>query len=78
MRLYLLKPIDESTHWMPWFDKAFGFVVRAASETDARAMAAADAGDEGAATWLDATFTQCVELADDGKPGVIIQEFASA
>lgn len=38
MKLWLLRPVvglDENDNpWWPWYDKAFGFVVRA--ETEAR------------------------------------------
>ena len=36
MKLWLLKPIKR---WTVWYDKAFGFVVRAATEDEARAAA---------------------------------------
>jgi hypothetical protein len=40
---------DESSApdaWHPWYDKAFGFVVRADNERAARELAAANGGDE--------------------------------
>lgn len=37
MRLWELRPIDkDSGPWEPWYDKAFGFVVRADTEAQAR------------------------------------------
>ena len=37
MRLWILRPIDEAAgQWSPWFDKAFGFVMRAETEEAAR------------------------------------------
>lgn len=45
MKLWLLRPIDGvSEPWAPWYYKVFGFVIRALTESDARSMAAADAG----------------------------------
>lgn len=40
MKLWLLRPIDpHGGLWDPWFDKIFGFVVRAETETEARTLA---------------------------------------
>jgi hypothetical protein len=37
VRLWLLRPVESgSAFWEPWYDKAFGFVVRAETEEDAR------------------------------------------
>jgi hypothetical protein len=44
MKLWLLRPKEGRSHWEPWYDKAFGFVVRANSETEARKLASGDAG----------------------------------
>jgi len=49
MKLWLLRPrVLEDTFdpWEPWYDKAFGFVVRAETEKDARQMAQERAGIE--------------------------------
>lgn len=85
MKLYLLKPIDleaDVSPWRPWYDKAFGFLVRAETELEARTLADGDAGDENRPTlvdgsydyeskliihpWLDPNLTSCLELG----PGV--------
>ena len=91
-RLWLLRPhaevLERKSHpWRPWFEKVFGVVVRAANETDARALAQAEAGSEGvgvyrelgcaqeekaAAVWLDPTKTACEMLEVDGPPAVIL------
>ena len=61
MKLWLLRPRllsakraaeseeceDVEWPWDPWYDKAFGFVVRSETEEDARALAAKECGDEG-------------------------------
>lgn len=89
MKLWLLRPnkydfaVDELTYiqgtaWDPWFDKAFGFVVRAKNENEARIRAQEQAGDEGDAVWLSSEFSTCTELTADGEPAVVIRDFAAA
>jgi len=50
MPLWLLRPREdlpvEDNPWEPWYDKAFGFVVRAKTEAIARQLANADGGAE--------------------------------
>lgn len=85
MKLWLLEPLEDTERnyhqpgspWDPWYDKAFGFVVRAESEADARALANEEHGDEGDA-WLDPALSKCVELTADGEPGVVLRDFAAA
>ena len=94
MRLWLLRPVDglkkNDNPWAPWYDKAFGFVVRAETEDEARALAHADAGDENRneflgrkvadtnQPWKDAKYSTCVELLPKGAAGVVMKDFASA
>ena len=90
MKLWLLRPQekyervslggndDASNPWEPWFDKAFGFVVRAETEERARQLASEDAGDENEGSWLSPEFSSCVELSVTGLETVIIRDFASA
>jgi hypothetical protein len=93
MHLWLLRPRDDlpiSDHpWEPFDDKAFGFVVRAETEADARQLANAAGGDEcgpirtepyrvGGDPWLDPRYSSCVELLPDGPPGVIILDYRQA
>ena len=83
MRLWLLRPIDpDSGPWDPWYDKAFGFVVRAESEQLAREAVATRgwgaAGDEGRAPWLDASLSSCEPLDGDGPAEIIMRDFAGA
>lgn len=78
-KLYLLRPIDdEAGNWEPWYDKAFGFVVRAADELEARSFAMLKAGDEGSDVWVDASQTSCEALENEGEKGILIQDFKSA
>lgn len=87
MNLYLLKPIDPDTGpWDPWYDKAFGFVVRAASPAEAREIADANAGDENRergnpnpiSPWLDPKLSTCRVLHPDGEAGPILRDLYSA
>lgn len=90
MKFWLLRPIDglnnENNPWEPWYDKAFGFVVRAETETKARKFAHTNAGDEnrdaGTANtkqpWKDAEYSTCVELSLNGEEGIILRDFAAA
>lgn len=53
MKLWLLRPIKD---WIPWYDKSFGFVIRAESEDAAREMADKNRENENAKNgnpWLD-------------------------
>lgn len=94
MKLWILRPVDglpkNDNPWNPWFDKSFGFVVRAETEAEARDMAHAEAGDEnrdiflGSKTsytigpWKNAKYSTCTELLPDGAAGVVMMDFASA
>lgn len=87
MKLWILRPVGFSdidlrgTSWDPWYDKAFGFVIRADNEDQARAIAQANGGDEtreSRTAWTDATLSTCEPLSDEGEPGVVIRDFASA
>lgn len=93
MKLWLLRPIDPDGHgslWEPWYDKAFGFIVRAETEVEARVFAQANAGDEAelwdsenrtrrsTEAWTSAEHSTCIELTLTGEPGVIMRDFASA
>lgn len=94
MKLWLLRPVDglaeNDNPWEPWYDKAFGFVVRAETEAEARDMAHAGAGDENRGQfmnaktantqepWKDAKYSTCVELLPDGPAEVVMQDFARA
>jgi hypothetical protein len=74
MKLWILEPVDDNKLWKPWYDKAFGFVVRAQSEGEARLLAAKMCGDEKENAWLDSANSTCIELLPDGKEGVIIRD----
>jgi hypothetical protein len=94
MKLWLLRPVDglakNDDPWEPWYDKAFGFVVRAETEAEARALAHAEAGDENrglflrariadtAQPWMDAKYSTCTELLPEGAAELVMKDFASA
>jgi hypothetical protein len=94
MKLFLLRPKENlpkcDNPWKPWYDKAFGFVIRAESEVQARQLAHHSAGDENrcmwagekiadtTAPWLDAKYSICIELVADGEPSIVMRDFAAA
>lgn len=78
------KPYDKTNPWVNWYDRAYGFVVRAKSETKARQIADCYAGDENRSSgnldelrrpWLDPKMTICDELTTDGKLGLIVRDY---
>lgn len=86
MKLWLLRPVESVVivqdrnlnPWQPWYDKSFGFVVRAPTEEMARFIASEHCGDEGEAAWLDAKHSTCMELLLEGEGGMIIEDVANA
>ncbi|GAG23345.1 unnamed protein product [marine sediment metagenome] len=94
MKIFELRPVedlkDNDNPWEPWYDKSFGFIVRAETEAEARKHADENAGDENRAEflntktantknpWLDEKYSTCVELNGDGEAGMIMQDFARA
>lgn len=85
MQLYLLKPRKIISHninpWSPWYDKAFGFVIRAENEEQARKIADENAGDEnygGEHPWLNSKQSTCVLLTNEGKQELVLRDFNAA
>ena len=94
MKLWLLNARKDLPYgdnpWEPWYDKAFGFVVRAETEEQARQIAHENAGDENRGAfmrtniadmpqpWLDSKYSQCSELLKDGEAGMVLQDFHAA
>jgi hypothetical protein len=84
MKLWLLRPrkecIKKDNPWEPWYDKAFGFVIRAKTEKKARCLADQDAGDENDnfSAWTDKKYSTCIELTPSGKEQIILRDFYSA
>lgn len=94
MKLYVLRPIEvllkNDNPWEPWYDKAFGFVIRAETPDRARQIAHENAGDENRGEfagrprantktpWLDKKYSTCEELKEGGEEELIVRDFASA
>lgn len=94
MKIWLLRPVDglakNDNPWEPWFEKAFGFVVRADSEAEARLLAHAEGGDENRGEflfgktsettqpWMDVKYSTCVELTAEGASEVVLVDFRQA
>ena len=92
--LWLLRPVDNlpdsDNPWHPWYDKCFGFVVRAETEEKTRTMAHRNGKDENMGEfsgnqistttipWLDKNYSTCIKLTDYGVSEVIIQDCADA
>ena len=90
MKLWILRPVDGladgNNPWDPWFDKCFGFVVRAETEADARQFAHEGAGEENygpsiftrtpatKSPWLDPAYSTCDELLSEGEAGIVIED----
>jgi hypothetical protein len=75
MKLWLLQVNDAQE---PWFDRMFGFVIRAKDEGAARRLASLRAGDEGPEAWLSPAHSTCVELKADGPEEVIMEDYNPA
>lgn len=72
--------VDGKDPWQPHWGKAFGFVVRAPSEEEARWQAHASGGEEnrtlpGVQPWLDPHYSRCDPLSDDGAAEVLLVNF---
>lgn len=89
MKLWLLKARDEElpdddNPWNPSYDKTFGLVIRAPSETEARQQAQSitrnEEDDYATATspWLDSKYSTCIELVNDGEAAVLMTDFRRA
>jgi hypothetical protein len=82
MKIFLLNAKAKSRVWTPWYDKAFGFVVRADDEKQARELASKEAGDEGAKAWLNPQQSLCEIVGDAVGNGeeaqVLLRDFAAA
>lgn len=88
MKLWKLTPRHDALWWCepgkdPWEphqDKAFGFVVRAPGEEEARWQAHESGGQEndripGVRPWLDPHYSLCEELPAEGPQGVVLVNF---
>lgn len=95
MKLWIIKARTDLEYandpWKPWYDKAFGFVIRAETEEAARQLAQGNSGDEArgelsseekpyspATPWLNPEQSSCFELTSDGKEEMLLRDFAAA
>ena len=81
MKLWLLRPKKEFPEgyqdpWLPWYDKVFGFVIRAETEENARKIADKNAMAENDPLhpWLDPLLSDCIELTSEGEEELILQD----
>lgn len=72
MQLWKLERIEEDG---PIWDANDGFVIRAPSEEEARALAASAAVDEGAEAWTDPQRSICKPLTQKGDAEIILRDF---
>lgn len=88
--LWLLRPKNflpaDDNPWNPWYDKCFGFVIRADSEKEARKLANENGRDEcrgeffgkrvsnTTTPWLDEEYSTCVEVPDIGPSEIVMQD----
>lgn len=94
MKIFELRPTKDLDNgdnpWDPWYDKSFGFIVRATNEKEARLLAHENAGDENRglfldreiaktqSPWVDEKYSTCVELKVNGEVCIIMKDFAQA
>ena len=85
MKLWLLRPQEDleedDNPWRIWYDKVFGFVVRAENEEEARALITDDDwGSEVRALkskinpWIDPHYSRCEELTAKGDVEIIMRD----
>ena len=73
MKLYILRPLNKDVReFNPWYDKNFGYVIRAKNKKSARKLAEINAGDEGEDVWLDNEKTSCEILESEGTTELIM------
>ena len=81
MPLWYLQRITKPTRRIEYadggcfYDTNHAFVIRAATEDAARAIAEQRAGDEPNGIWLEPEFTECDLLQQDGPDRIILVDF---
>ncbi len=78
MRLWILRPYhDDEGPWASGKACAFGFVVRAESESEARQLVAFWSGDERPEAWTEGMLTSCEPLSHAGEADVVLSDFGA-
>jgi hypothetical protein len=83
MKLWILRPIKGDPLWIPWYDKAFGFVIQAENEEAAREIAQSSGGDENGwenedLAWSSSEHSTCRELLIQEGVSVVMRDYAAA
>jgi hypothetical protein len=85
MKLFELRPrkdlLKNDNPWEPWYDKTFGFVVRAKTAQKAREYAdeySSEENDGGKNPWLHEKYSTCNELTRNGDECIIMADTHSA
>lgn len=71
-------PDARGNPWWMNYDMYHGFVICAASEQEAREIASDNGSDEKRAqpdAWLNAEYSDCVELVADDRTGIVISDY---
>lgn len=85
MKLWILRPIygEDCTFVMANFSCAYGYMVRAETEHDARLLVSVAIEEvshrrrrasTGPSPWFDPALSTCDELMADGEPGVMMRD----
>ena len=95
MKIWILRPNqnlpEEDNPWNPWFDKCFGMIIQAETETSARHIADANGEDEtrdghdnftntniSNHPWLNKRYSTCQELIATEDEKVILKDIQQA
>ena len=62
--------------WEPWYDKSFGFVIRA--ETEERARSIPGGVEHFDDAWINPKYSTCIELLPEGYEGIVLEDFHAA
>jgi len=85
--IWLLKARDAldkvNDPWEPWYDKYFGFVIRADSSMEARRIAHEYAKESKENRnkqnpWLEDKYSTCIEILNSGESEIILKDFHAA
>lgn len=79
MKLYKIEarcdlPCNDNP-WIPWYDKTFGYIIRAVSEEAARTIAHED---DGEMPWKDDRYSLCTEITPKGKAEILLEDHHAA